>query len=877
MAASLLVLSGCGEASSPVDSSKQGESTPVATSTSSKSTKTSATSFVPPEEEEAVTLSLNVDAKPVMVTEKIKAYIDAMKAQELTLQYPYRVSPLYGPEDFGSGKPDRDDNYHDYSDAEKGGVDVCEYLNRNDYSGKTENIPVKIAWEKGDLTYARSEVRYWTKADKSDMMSVEGKNVTNLSLANLYRNTKYNYQVILDGAKRYMSQVGEFTTADYPRIMSMGGIPNVRDLGGYMTSYGKRTKQGLIYRGYEIIDESFGQHGSNYDATVEKYNQTYMQIGEEIDLKDSGGRNGRTTSCLQGANYRSLEVVAYDSFLTSSVTLQNLPEIFETLANADQKHVYFHCWGGADRTGMVAFFLNAILGVSYTDLIADFEITTETNNKRCHMHNSSNAHFPNFLGAWTKHATFDPTKTVNENAEAFLTSAAVGISQATIEKIRSIMIEGYSDQLDEAEPVYTYNAAVWEHDNMGHWHPANENPAVKCEYHKHDLVKDAEHSQDADCQHEGHEVYICSGCGQSIAIDTPKGEHNFSSPMLSVANSLGKPVTLAECGGCGEREIAIKYTDGVTYSKGAAQSSVSTKMSNDGTTYTEWRISVDKAIAGAKIYFEGKTDYEGNMSRYFFNQNKSVNPVNPITGEEYPDDTASSPDEADQDQWRYMVQVGEAAKIAPKVGVTFAEAGCGKGPFYLTDIDLAAGENIIRLHAGKIGYRLTFSGSVHIRYHSDAVITGEEITPPDPTQVPAGVYPTFTWSEAIDSENSATLDSGKFRQSSDYIFHVKDVPAAGTYVFSLMMAGNSNGSSYVIGSDGQAFTVLANDVAGTSLINGKSYEEIGLTDANTYVEVAMAEVVLTAGLNTIIIRVGSTGGYRLKANPNGQMKLTAKA
>ena len=131
---------------------------------------------------------------------------------------------------------------------------------------------------------------------------------------------------------------------------------------------------------------------------------------------------------------------------------RNLPqEIFEALANAEEKHVYFHCWGGADRTGTIAFLLNAICGVSYTDLIIDFEITSQTNNKRCHMHNSSSAHFPKFLYEFTQMEGFDFEKTVNENAVTLLKK--VGVSDETIEACRKVMIPGYETGMQPVETV----------------------------------------------------------------------------------------------------------------------------------------------------------------------------------------------------------------------------------------------------------------------------------------------------------------------------------------------------------------------------------------------------------------------------------------
>ena len=40
------------------------------------------------------------------------------------------------------------------------------------------------------------------------------------------------------------------------------------------------------------------------------------------------------------------------------------------------RSVFFHCAGGADRTGSLAFLIEALLGVSESDLSKDYELTT---------------------------------------------------------------------------------------------------------------------------------------------------------------------------------------------------------------------------------------------------------------------------------------------------------------------------------------------------------------------------------------------------------------------------------------------------------------------------------------------------------------------
>ena len=55
---------------------------------------------------------------------------------------------------------------------------------------------------------------------------------------------------------------------------------------------------------------------------------------------------------------------------------QYIKDIFDLLSEEKNYPVYFHCVWGADRTGTLAFLINGLLGVSYEDLVKDYEMTT---------------------------------------------------------------------------------------------------------------------------------------------------------------------------------------------------------------------------------------------------------------------------------------------------------------------------------------------------------------------------------------------------------------------------------------------------------------------------------------------------------------------
>ena len=448
-------------------------------------------------------IEFNKLADSCMVPTYVQEYIDAMHEQEANIHYPHRVDPLFCNMSYedAAKQSDKGDGTV-YDDDHSGGVDVCQML-RNTMS--YENKPIELTWSKGGNDFSEdAKVVFWSKEDKSDLREVTlEEDGEKAKLPNLFRNTKYYYQLI-DGDDA--SQMKNFVTGDYTRMISLPGVNgstvgNIRDMGGYQSSYGCMINQGLIFRGAEINQEPLTADGqtrsTNYDQTPDSASQKAekeaMNIGLELDLRTKSGCGNKTESAIAydgdwvwentypntdlnsnengRAQYVRCAINAYDSFLDnpnrtseSDNAGRNLvKEIFEYFARADEQHVYFHCWGGADRTGVTGFLLLGILGATYTDAIIDFELTTLTNNKRCHMHNSSNAHFPKFLAKFvtsqnferdgqTYTYTYDGDKTLRYNSEQLL--LAMGVEQETIEKIRTIMLPGYQtgvSQETEAE------------------------------------------------------------------------------------------------------------------------------------------------------------------------------------------------------------------------------------------------------------------------------------------------------------------------------------------------------------------------------------------------------------------------------------------
>lgn len=205
----------------------------------------------------------------------------------------------------------------------------------------------------------------------------------NVSVYNLKIATKYYWTVTL-GEKT--SMIYEFTTDDIaPRNLYVDGVTNVRDIGGWVTENGTRTKQGLICR-CARLNESV-DNGSGIIITENGKNVMLNNLGikTEIDVRraEKGETGGLTASPLGG----TVKYLNFPMDHANDILNDNKAEIinfFETLANEENYPMIIHCSVGCDRTGMLIFMVNALLGVSEEDLIRDYMFSNfaDVDNKR---------------------------------------------------------------------------------------------------------------------------------------------------------------------------------------------------------------------------------------------------------------------------------------------------------------------------------------------------------------------------------------------------------------------------------------------------------------------------------------------------------------
>lgn len=278
-----------------------------------------------------------------------------------------------------------------------------EFLTRDDYSAFTSwsaedgseeasrPEPVHFSWDV-TASWEDSVEKYVLEISEwhNFLQSVKYETTeSELDVYNLRLATHYFWRVTAElsyGGKK-VSQASSFQTEDMaPRNLYVDGITNVRDLGGWATVYGEYVKQGMIYRcgrfnvsQIDTIEPEITQQGID---TM----RNELGVRTEIDLRmaedHSGCLHGVETSGItysllgEDINYYNVSmewIMGNDfDFLSDPQFYDAIKEFFTYLSDESNYPIAFHCNIGTDRTGLFAFLINALLGVSEDDLYRDY-------------------------------------------------------------------------------------------------------------------------------------------------------------------------------------------------------------------------------------------------------------------------------------------------------------------------------------------------------------------------------------------------------------------------------------------------------------------------------------------------------------------------
>ena len=208
------------------------------------------------------------------------------------------------------------------------------------------------------------------------------------------------------------------------------------------TEDGKRVRQGMVFRGQGLNFNSIdGEIPGDTWLTIRSATELTKRQGIRTDLDlRSIQEAGKTKTSPLGESIRYIRnggaagAPHYKDIFTPA-GMKTMAENFRVFCDRRNYPVYFHCVGGADRTGSLAFVLCGILGVSEKDLATGWEHRfypdlpkDNPQNWRCYRHLTD--------GMLKYGKAGDPMK---KRIELYL--LACGVKPEEIERFRSIMLE----------------------------------------------------------------------------------------------------------------------------------------------------------------------------------------------------------------------------------------------------------------------------------------------------------------------------------------------------------------------------------------------------------------------------------------------------
>ena len=268
--------------------------------------------------------------------------------------------------------------------------------------------------------------------DPVDIMSREER----ASVYNLKTGTSYYWTVVANcGDENYTSEVRSFSVdALGPRNLKVDGVTNFRDLGGWQTEDGGRVRQGLIYRCARLSENYTGT--TKITAAGKKFMLETLKVRTEIDLRgatvgEKGMESGNLKESPLGSsvNYQLLPIYYNDGINPAA---EKIREIFALLAKEENYPVFFHCSIGTDRTGKLAFLINALLGVSETDLYTDYLFSNFGKI-------GSSRNVESISSSYVREIKRAPGDTLSEKTYNYL--VGVGVPAADLDALISIMKE----------------------------------------------------------------------------------------------------------------------------------------------------------------------------------------------------------------------------------------------------------------------------------------------------------------------------------------------------------------------------------------------------------------------------------------------------
>ncbi len=313
-----------------------------------------------------------------------------------------------------------------------GEVLLCSEAAKDEYDGE---MAIAEAVKSGS-PYRALTIRYFIKGERGIFRISESENFTDyeeyllnssrntMTIDNLKTGTEYYYKAIQQNGEVHS---GSFRTAESTRFVTLPGLSNTRDIGGYTNSEGKRIRQGMIIRGTELDGLNEPKLYLD-DKAVDSVCDTFGFV-LEMDLRGKSGSGESAQSRFPQAGYKCFTTPNGEQIFTPYYK-ESLRSIFSHLADGENYPMYLHCSYGADRTGTIVYLLYGVLNMTEDDMLAEYRRTGY------------------YLG---KYAGKDMEEvntgmepyggdTLSEKIVSFLTEE-IGVTEEEIQSIRDLLLE----------------------------------------------------------------------------------------------------------------------------------------------------------------------------------------------------------------------------------------------------------------------------------------------------------------------------------------------------------------------------------------------------------------------------------------------------